>query len=129
MPYGDFRGKCYVDFPTSMLEIENVVRDLKIKSDGLTFIGFRFDAGENHPDRKDPPKIGVSLLAVKDDSWKGKFETIGEYIQNEEEIRVIKYSTKLNLVQFFNNYLKRFWGTLVWENLENKTLDITDFEE
>lgn len=129
MPYGDFRGKCYVDFPGGSQEIEKVAKDLKIKSDGLYFIGIRFDAGKNYPDRKDPPEIGISLLAVQDDSWKGKYENIGEYIQNEENIRVIKYSTKLTLLQFFNRYLKRFWGTLVWGNLESKNLDITDFEE
>jgi hypothetical protein len=66
----------------------------------------------------------VYLLAISDETWRGTYKTVGEYLEHEEKIRVIEYPTKLSLTDFFNQYLKRFWGTLVWEGLTEKQLDV-----
>lgn len=126
MGYGDFKGVLSADFPSFMNEIIEFAKDVGIKTDEITIIGFDLDAGENHPGRADniPPEIEVYLLAVHNNVWKGKYKTFGEYWNNEKELKVLKFETKMNLQDLHAKYLKRFGGRMIWPLLENNELSV-----
>jgi hypothetical protein len=126
MAYGDYIGRVIADFPTSMFDIIEFAKDVGIDTETLTIIGFDLSAMENHPDRpnNDPPEIEVHLLAVRNSTWDGKYNTIGEYLEHEGELQVVTFDAGMNLHDFHAKYLKRFKGRMVWSDLQNHEFKI-----
>ena len=130
MAYGDYIGRVVADFPNFPDEIEKVAKELGINTEDLTIIGFTLFAGENHPKRpnNEPPDIEVNLLAVRNSTWNGKFDNIGEYLKQAREIQVVEFNKGMNLIDFHAKYLKRFEGKMLWENLQDHEL-IIDYQD
>ena len=131
MAYGDYIGTVVADFPNLLFDINEVARDFEINTEGLTIIGFRLSSGENHPKRPNnkSPEIMINLLAVRNITWEGKFNTIGEYFQQQREIQVVNLERGINLNYFHAKYLKRFEGDFVWKNLQDHNLIIESESE
>jgi hypothetical protein len=128
MPYGDYVGMVYADFPMGTQDIEKFAQDLKIETKGRTFIGFQFEADENHF-REKPVKIHLSLLVVLDEEWKDKYPNFGQYRSRNELLSAKRIPVEVDFYDFFTNYLKRFWGRMVWASLGKERIDITDLEK
>lgn len=124
MAYKDFTGELIADFPTGRGEINDFAKEIGINTEGLTIIGFRLDAFENHPDRENnKPEIKVILIAVPEHAWENDYNTMGEYWQNEDTLKVLEFDTGISLFDFHAKYLKRFEGILLWPQLINHKLD------
>lgn len=130
MAYGDYKGNIVADFPSGGDEINEFAKDVGINTEDLTIIGFKLFAGENHPKRPDnePPEIEIYLLAVRNSTWDGEFDSIGEYLKQEKEIQVVQFNTGVNLNDFHAKYLKRFEGRMLWKNLKDHKLK-TEYQD